>query len=163
MISFLTKKIKSSDKTTSVLTIRVDHNFNKIINEISEKRGLPKSVIIRNYLELARYILIDHNSVKSLNDNDLIMFKRSFFKRSVEELDEVQQIERGMELAQFINDIARLQNQVDNLNFKLELCQHYGFFPKFIDKQNFILFSKKFGPQNAKIFGGVGAIFTQGN
>ncbi|MEJ2278060.1 MAG: hypothetical protein P8Y70_09990 [Candidatus Lokiarchaeota archaeon] len=36
---------------------------------------------------------------------------------------------------------------MDDLDFKLDLCEKFGLFPKFIDKDNFILFSKKFAPK----------------
>ena len=64
-----------------------------------------------------------------------------------DKLDEAKQMELGNKLARFINDIARLEGQIDYIDYKLELCEHLGLFPKFIDKENYILFSNKFGPE----------------
>jgi hypothetical protein len=36
---------------------------------------------------------------------------------------------------------------LDDISYKLDLCEEYGLFPKFIDKQNYILITKKFGPE----------------
>ena len=75
------------------------------------------------------------------------MIKRSTFRKFLENVEEEAQMEWGLKYARVINDIARLQGQLNNLEYKLDLCEHLGFFHKFIDKENFILFSNKFGPE----------------
>ena len=130
-----------------VLTIRIDEDLDGVIENRKKKKKTTKAKIVKNYLEMAKYISIDDYSIKSLNNNDLIMLKKSFFKSIIEGLDEVKQIDLGSELARFMNDIARGQDQLDNLIFKLDLCQHLGLFEHYIDKSNYILFSKKFGPK----------------
>jgi len=138
---------KTNNNNNAILTIRIDNNLDEILTSISEEKRLPKSTIIRDYLEMVRYFSIDHNSIKSLNENDLIILKKNYFFSLIDQFDELRQIDLGRELGQFINDISRIQGKIDDMEFKLDLCEKYGFFPKFIDKENYILFSNKFGPK----------------
>jgi len=140
-------KDKNKEKKDAILTVRINPELDQTLDEICEKRRLTKAAVIREYLERARFFLIDHNSIKSLNENPLILLKRRFFKSLIAEFDEKKQIELGTELARFINDLARLQGKLNDISYKLDLCEEYGLFPKFVDKQNYILISKKFGPE----------------
>ena len=145
-----TRKVgqKNEDKeSTVVLTVRIDRDLDNILEEIKVKRGITKANVIRNYLELARYALVGQTSLRALDERDLIMIKRSSFRKFLESTEEEAQMEWGLKFARFINDLARLQGQLDNLEYKLDLCEHLGFFHKFIDKENYILFSNKFGPE----------------
>ena len=56
------------------------------------------------------------------------------------------QINFGLKLSRLINDIARINNKLEDINYKLDLCDHMGFFPKFVDEENYVLITKKFGP-----------------
>ena len=56
-------------------------------------------------------------------------------------------MELGVKTARFINDIATIQGKLDDIEYKLDLCEHLGFFPKLIDEENYIQFPKKFGPK----------------
>ncbi len=138
---------KERGKNDTVLTIRIDKELNDIIQQLGVKKRLSKSIVLRNYLELVRYFHVDHDSLRSLNENELIITKRNFLFNLLEELDELKQIEYGSRLARYINDIARIQGKDDEIGYKLDLCEKHGFFPKFIDKRNYILISKKFGPK----------------
>lgn len=147
-------KVKNNKSTkkkviepTSVITVRIEDNLNATLDEISDRLGGSKANIIRNYLEMANYVLIGKNSIKSLNDRDCIIVKKSFFKNLIEGFDESQQISLGDKLALFICDIARIQGKLDDIEYKLILCERLGFFPKFVDSGGYILFSKKFGPK----------------
>jgi hypothetical protein len=143
----MAKKIKDVKQPQFVLTVRIDEDVDQAIEEIKENKGGTKAKIIKDYLQMSKYVIIDKNSIKSLNNNDLILLKRNFFKVVLDKLDEVKQIELGSELGRFVNDIARGQKQLDNLEYKLNLCEHLGFFNKYIDKENYINFSMKFGPK----------------
>ena len=143
----MTPKDKKEVKKDAILTVRISPELDQTLDEICDKRRLTKAAVIREYLERARFFLIDHSSIKSLNENDLILLKRRFFKSIISKFDEHKQIEIGTELARFINDLARLQGKLDDVSYKLDLCEEYGLFPKFIDKQNYVLISKKFGPE----------------
>ncbi|MBY9006453.1 MAG: hypothetical protein KGD63_06815 [Candidatus Lokiarchaeota archaeon] len=134
-------------KSSSILTVRIHGDLDESISDICKTRGLKKAVVVREYLEKAKFFLIDHNSIKSKNENNLILLKRTYFRNLLEKIDEINQIELGTELAQFINDLARLEGKIDDIQYKIDICEEYGMFPKFIDKENYILFSKKFGPQ----------------
>jgi len=133
--------------STSVITVRIDEDLNQNIEKIRSKLGISKADFIRKYLDMSKYLLLQNNSLKSLNDRDFILVKKSFLRKLIEGLDETEQIIMGLKTARFINDIARLQGQIDNIEYKLDLCEHLGFFTKFIDEENYILFSKKFGPR----------------
>lgn len=136
----------NSRPNTSVITIRIDENLNQHLDQLKQRLGLSKADIIRNYLELSRYLVKQKSSIKSLNDRDLIIVKRSLLRNLCEEIEETEQIRLGDKLGRFINDIARIQGEIDNINYKLNLCEALGYFPKFIDNENFILLTKKFGP-----------------
>jgi hypothetical protein len=82
-----------------------------------------------------------------MNNRDLIILKKSHARKLIEKLNEVEQMEFGIKLARFINDIATIQGTLDNIDYKLDLCEHLGFFSKLVDEENYIWFSKKFGPK----------------
>jgi len=141
------EKIKGTKDSTSVLTVRIDKELDQILEKIKDKKKISKATLIRNYLEMAKYLIVDQNSIRSIDDRDFIMIKRKIFKRFLKSFEIDNQMEYGIKFAQFINDLARLQGKIDDLEFKLDLCQHLGFFQKFIDEGNYILFSNKFGPK----------------
>jgi len=138
---------KKAMEPTTVITLRIEGELNEILDEISNRLGTSKANLIRNYLEMAKYMLIERYSVKSLNDRDLVIVKKNFLKNLIESCDESQQISLGEKMARFICDIARIQGKLDDIEYKLTLCEHLGFFPKFIDTEGYILFSNKFGPK----------------
>lgn len=137
-------KVKDS---TSVITVRIEEELNNNIDKIREKMGISKADFIRNYLELSKFIVKQKGSIKSLNDRDFIVVKRSYLRKLIENESEEEQINLGSKLANFVNDIARINGKLDDIEYKLELCNNLGFFPKFIDNENYILLSKKFGPK----------------
>ena len=144
------KKIASDRKnkvkdSTSVITVRIDEELNRNIDKLKKKLGISKADLIRNYLEMSKFIIKQKNSIKSLNDRDCIIIKRSFYRKLIDTLEEVDQMELGLKTARFINDIARLQGKIENIEYKLDLCEQLGFFPKLIDEDKYILFAKKFG------------------
>ena len=134
-------------KASNVLTIRIDDSLNETLEEICKKRRITKASLIRNYLKMASFILVDQNSIKSLNDIDLIMLKRSFYYKIIEGFAETDQIDLGLEYAQFINDLARREGKIGDIEYKLDTCEHLGLFRKNIDRENYILFSKEFAPE----------------
>ena len=137
--------IKEEKKEKSVLTVRIDEELDQILNDIKEKKGISKADLIRNYLEQVKYVYIDQESIRSLDDRDLIIIKRSTFRKYLEKFDDIEQMKQGIRYARFINDIARVLGKIDEINYKLDLCQNLGFFKKFIDAKNYILISNKFG------------------
>ncbi|MFX0021612.1 MAG: hypothetical protein ACFE9S_04750 [Candidatus Hermodarchaeota archaeon] len=139
------KRIKSNN-STSVITVRIDEELNYYIDKIRAKLGISKADLIRNYLEMSRFIIRQRNSIKSLNDRDLIIIKRSYLRKLIENQPEEYQINLGEKLANFINDIARINGKLDDITYKLNFCDHLGLFTKFIDDENYVLIDKKFGP-----------------
>lgn len=142
-----TEGIDQQKEETSVLTVRISKELDQILEDIKNTKGITKANVIRNYLEIAKYIIIDQDSNRSIDDRDLICIKKSTFRKLLHTLEEETQIEYGLKFARFINDLARLQGQLENIDYKLDICMHLGFFNKFIDKENYILFSNKFGPE----------------
>ena len=96
---------------------------------------------------MVKYIIVDQNSVRSIDDRDFIIIKRKMVKKFLKSYEIEDQMDYGIKFAQFINDLARLQGRIDDIEYKLDICQHLGFFPKFLDDDNYILFSNKFGPK----------------
>ena len=142
--SFRKSKLKES---TSVITVRIDEELNNNLNKIRDKLGISKADLIRNYLDLSKYFIKQKGSIQSLNDRDLIIVKRSFLRKMIEKENEDDQIKLGEKLARLINDCARIYGKLDDIDYKLDLCDNLGFFRKFIGEDNHILVDKKFGPQ----------------
>lgn len=143
----LNRKSKLKDSTI-VITVRIDEELNEIIEKNRLKLGISKADFIRNYLEMAKYLVINPNkTIKSLHNRDFIIIKKSLLKKLIEVMDEKEQMELGIKVARFITDIATLQGELDSIDYKLDLCEHLGFFPKLIDDEKYILFSRKFGPK----------------
>ncbi|MHA2036056.1 MAG: hypothetical protein ACW98X_06455 [Promethearchaeota archaeon] len=142
--SKITKNMKDS---TVVITVRIDEELNKNLESIKYDLGISKADIIRNYLELSRCLIKQKNSVKSIDDQDFMIILKSYLRELVEIVAEEEQIILGDKFARFINAIALIKNKADDLNYKLDLCNNLGFFRKYIDDQNYLLISKKFGPK----------------
>ena len=138
---------EGSNYSQDVITIRIDHNLNDNLNKIKERLGISKADLIRNYLDMSKFIIKQKGSIKSLNNRDFIIVKRSYVKKLVENMDEDEQIRLGDKLARFINDIARINGKEEDIKYKLELCDNLGFFTNFIDEENYLLITKEFGPQ----------------
>ncbi|MHA1933613.1 MAG: hypothetical protein ACW96X_13805 [Promethearchaeota archaeon] len=140
-------KTKSMKDSTVVITVRIDEELNKNLETIKKDLGISKADIIRNYLELSKCLIKQKNSVKSLDDQDFMIILKSYFRELVEITAEEEQINLGDKFARFINATALIKNKTEDLNFKLDLCNNLGFFRKYIDDQNYLLISKKFGPK----------------
>ncbi|MBY9017672.1 MAG: hypothetical protein KGD66_02470 [Candidatus Lokiarchaeota archaeon] len=137
---------RGTNSNSSVLTIRINNELNEHLGKMKSRLGVSKADLIRNFLELSKYIIKQKNSLKSLNDRDFIIIKRSFLRKLIVGSDELDQILLGDKLARFVIDIARISGKVDDLNYKIDICDNLGFFPKFIDEENYLLVTKKFGP-----------------
>lgn len=133
--------------STNVITVRIDEELNKSINKVREKLGISKADIIRNYLEMSKFMIKQKSTLQTIDDRDFIMVKRDYFRNLIEKEEEDEQIRLGDELAHFINDCARIKGKLNDITYKLDLCENIGFFRKFIDEENYILIDKKFGPQ----------------
>ncbi len=150
--SAISKKLVSDRRSklrdsTNVITVRIDENLNDNLDKVRRKLGISKADLIRNYLELSKYIVKQKSSLQSLNDRDFIIIKRSFLRKLIEKEDEDEQIRLGDKLARFINDCARINGKLDDIFYKLDLCDNLGFFRNFIDDNNYVLIDRKFGSQ----------------
>ena len=136
-------------KPQFVLTIRIDEDLDSKFNKQAIQTNITKANLIREYLEMAKYFNIKKNLFQSLNNNDLILVKQNFFNSIIsiiEDIIPIKSIDLGTDLADFINDLARIEEKSDDIEYKLDLCERYGLFPKFVDKGNYILI-KKFAPK----------------
>ena len=138
---------KESKSNQKIITIRIDSELNDHLDYMKNRLGVSKADLIRNYLELSKYVLKQKSSIKSLNNRDFIIIKRSYLRKITTKLDEEEQIKQGDKLARFVNDIGRISGKEDDIIYKLDLCDILGFFPFFIDNENSLLITKKFGPQ----------------
>jgi hypothetical protein len=136
-----------SKNSTVVITVRIDEELNNNIEEIRQKLGISKADFIRNYLEMSKSIIKQKTSIKSLNKRDLIIIKRSYLRKLIERSDESDQIKLGDKIGRFINDIARINGRIDDISYKLDLCDSLGFFLRDIDHEGYIIITKKFGPK----------------
>lgn len=145
-------KLRSDDRrkskdSTVVITVRIDEDLNDNIEEIREKLGISKASFIRKYLEMSKYIIKKNNSIQSLNKRDLIIVKRSYLRKLIEGVTESEQIELGDKIGRFINDIAITNGKIDDIDYKLDLCDKLGFFPREVDHERYVNILKKFGPK----------------
>ena len=65
---------------TSVLTVRISRELDQVLDNLKDRKGISKASIIRYYLEMAKYILIDIGSIRSLDDREMITIKKKTFK-----------------------------------------------------------------------------------
>jgi antitoxin component of RelBE/YafQ-DinJ toxin-antitoxin module len=138
---------RNSKRSTSVVTVRIDEELNNNIDKTCKKLGISKADLIRNYLEMSKYIIKQKSSILSLNDRDFIIIKRSYLRKLIDNEEEEEQIRLGEKLARFINDCARINGKLDDIIYKLDFCDNLGFFRNFIDDNNYVLIDNKFGPQ----------------
>ncbi len=140
-------KINESKKSTKVITIRIDEKLNDHLDIMKERMGISKTNLIKNYLELSKYLIKNKTAIQSLNDRDLVVVKKSFLRNLIEGLEEKDQINFGDKLARLINDIARIYGKQEDLRYKVDFCENLGFFNSFFDDNNYLLTTKKFGPK----------------
>ena len=133
-------------KTTKVITIRIDQELNDNLDRMKDRMGINKNSLIKNYLELSKYFLKHKSTIRSLNDRDLVVVKRSFLRNLIEQLDEKKQLSSGDKIGRFINDIARIYGKQEDLEYKIDFCDNLGFFNNLLDESNYLLVEKKFGP-----------------
>ena len=140
-------KSKKPTITTKVITIRIDGKLNEHLDNMKERMGISKTNLIKNYLELSKYLIKHKTAIQSLNDRDLVIVKKSFLRKLIEQLEEKEQLNSGDKLARFVNDIARIYGKQEDLRYKIDFCNNLGFFNSFFDDNNYLLTTKKFGPQ----------------
>ena len=143
-------KLRSDDRrkskdSTVVITVRIDEDLNNNIEEIRQELGISKADFIRNYLKMSKSIIKQKGSIKSLNKRDLLIVKRSYLRKLIESSVEGEQIKLGDKLGRFINDTARTNGKVDDIEYKLDLCDSLGFFLRDVDKEGYVNILKKFG------------------
>ncbi|NVM17979.1 MAG: hypothetical protein HWN80_09700 [Candidatus Lokiarchaeota archaeon] len=134
-------------KPTKVITIRIDEELNEYLDKMNERIGTTKTSLIKNYLELSKYVIKQKSALQSLNDRDLVVVKRSFLRNLIERLDESEQLNFGDKLGVFINDIARIYGKQEDIHYKVDFCDNLGFFSSILDDNNNLLVVKKFGPK----------------
>ena len=140
-------KIIESKKPTKVITIRIDEKLNHHLDNMKKRLGISKTNLIKNYLELSKYLIKQKTAIQSLNDRDLVVVKKSLLRNLIERLEEKDQLNFGDKLARFINDIARIYGRQEDLRYKIDFCNNLGFFTNFFDDNNYLLTTKKFGPK----------------
>jgi hypothetical protein len=133
-------------KATKVITLRIDQELNENLDRIKDRMGITKNNLIKNYLSLSKYFLKRKSAIRSLNDRDLVVIKRSFLRNLIEQLAETEQLHFGDKVGRFINDIARIYGKQDDLEYKIDFCDNLGFFNNLLDESNYLLVEKKFGP-----------------
>ena len=111
--------IDRKKEETSVLTVRISKELDQILDKIKDRKAISKATVIRYYLEMARYILIDIGAIRSLDERDMITIKKKTFKNYLKSFEEEEQMEQGVKFARFINDLARVQGKLDDIDYKL--------------------------------------------
>ena len=134
-------------KLTKVITIRIDEELNDQLDRMHKRMGITKTSLIKNYLELSKYLIKQKSALQSLNDRDLVVVKRSFLRNLIERLDESAQLNFGDKLGVLINDIARIYGKQEEIRYKVDFCDNLGFFSSILDDDNNLLVVKKLGPK----------------
>jgi hypothetical protein len=134
-------------KLTKVITIRIDEELNDQLDKMHKRMGISKTSLIKNYLELSKYLIKQKSALQSLNDRDLVVVKRSFLRNLIERLEESEQLNFGDKLGVLINDIARIYGKQEDIRYKVDFCDKLGFFSSILDDDNNLLVVKKLGPK----------------
>ena len=134
-------------KLTKVITIRIDKELNDQLDKMHKRMGISKTRLIKNYLELSKYLIKQKSALQSLNDRDLVVVKRSFLRNLIERLKESEQLNFGDKLGVLINDIARIYGKQEDIRYKVDFCDNLGFFSSILDDDNNLLVVKKLGPK----------------
>jgi len=134
-------------KPTKVITIRIEEELNENLDKMKKRIGITKSNLIKNYLELSKYLIKQKSALQSLNDRDLVVVKRSFLRNLIEHLDESDQLLFGDKMGVFVNDIARIYGKEDDKLYKVDFCDNLGYFSSIIDEFNNLLVVRKLGPK----------------
>ncbi|MHA1477215.1 MAG: ribbon-helix-helix protein, CopG family [Promethearchaeota archaeon] len=134
-------------KLTKVITIRIDEELNDQLDKMHKRMGISKTSLIKNYLELSKYLIKQKSALQSLNDRDLVVIKRSFLRNLIERLEESEQLNFGDKLGVLINDIARIYGKQEDIRYKVDFCDKLGFFSSILDDDNNLLVVKKLGPK----------------
>jgi len=134
-------------KLTKVITIRIDEELNDQLDKMHKRMGISKTSLIKNYLELSKYLIKQKSALQSLNDRDLVVVKRSFLRNLIELLEESEQLNFGDKLGVLINDIARIYGKQEDIRYKVDFCDNLGFFSSILDDDNNLLVVKKLGPK----------------
>lgn len=134
-------------KLTKVITIRIDEELNNQLDKMHKRMGISKTSLIKNYLELSKYLIKQKSALQSLNDRDLVVVKRSFLRNLIELLEESEQLNFGDKLGVLINDIARIYGKQEDIRYKVDFCDNLGFFSSILDDDNNLLVVKKLGPK----------------
>jgi hypothetical protein len=140
-------KSNAPKEPTKVITIRIDKELNEHLDKMNKRIGVTKTSLIKNYLNLSKYIVKHKSTLQSLNDRDLVVVKRSFLRNLIERLDESDQLMFGDKLGVFINDIARIYGKQEDIGYKVDFCDNLGFISSILDDDNNLLVVKKFGPK----------------
>ncbi len=134
-------------KLTKVITIRIDGELNDQLDKMHKRMGITKTSLIKNYLELSKYLIKQKSALQALNDRDLVVIKRSFLRNIIERLKESEQLNFGDKLGVLINDIARIYGKQEDIRYKVDFCDKLGFFSSILDDDNNLLVVKKLGPK----------------
>ncbi|MBY8988929.1 MAG: hypothetical protein KGD61_10785 [Candidatus Lokiarchaeota archaeon] len=134
-------------KPTKVITIRIDEGLSDHLDNMTKRIGITKTNLIKNYLELSKYMIKQKSALQSLNDRDLVVVKRSFLRNLIDRLVESEQLSFGDKLGVFINDIARIYGKQEDIHYKIDYCNNLGFFSSLLDDDNNLLVVRKFGPK----------------
>ena len=134
-------------KPTKVITIRIDEGLSDHLDNMTKRIGITKTNLIKNYLELSKYMIKQKSALQSLNDRDLVVVKRSFLRNLIDRLVESEQLSFGDKLGVFISDIARIYGKQEDIHYKIDYCNNLGFFSRLLDDDNNLLVVRKFGPK----------------
>ncbi len=139
--------VDAPKKLTKVITIRIDEDLSDHLDKLHKRMGITKTNLIKNYLELSRYLIKQKSVLHSLNDRDLVVVKRSFLRNLIERLDEGDQLNFGDKLGVLINDIARIYGKQDDIRYKINFCDMLGYLSSILDDDNNLLVARKLGPK----------------
>ena len=77
-------EIYKPNKPTKVITIRINEELNEHLDNMKESMAISKTNLIKNYLELSKYLIKHKTAIQSLNERDLVVVKKSFLRNLIE-------------------------------------------------------------------------------
>jgi len=114
------KKIQRSE---SPFTLRLKQEFIKKLNLLSIEMGVSKSKIVKSYIHLSNYFLVEPNlNLTTFTKMDLSVFPKEILKGLLHKLSETEQISIGDNLGTIINNNSQIIG-LQSFKEKRELIQ----------------------------------------
>lgn len=150
-MSKVEKKIEKNNEKKS-FTIRIDDDLEKQLERVGDRLNLKPATVARNYLQLAKYLLVKSDLETNSYDNTPMMMLPIEIFQTMEDLIRVnrgtyeKEIDLGDKFGIVINTNCEFANITDPIE-KLKLAEGWGWF-KLSVIDNYLAIPRTFGSLN---------------